>query len=171
MIERPDKLNNEAIILAAKGNYSDAIACFKRAIIIDKKNSLLWYNLGVTYRDDGKLNEAKNALKEAFSIEPENTDITEAYVTTLLNLNLIPEAAKATSFAMSRQGPNANLWNLYGVTLFRSEDYKNAAECFEKAVSINPYYLDALYNLRDCYQEIKNSAGAAECNKRIKELE
>ena len=38
MIERSDTLNNQAIILASDGAYTEAIACFKRAIIIDKEN-------------------------------------------------------------------------------------------------------------------------------------
>ena len=55
MTERPDQLNNQAIIFAKDGNYNDAIQCFKRAIIIDSDNSLLWYNLGVTYTVMGEL--------------------------------------------------------------------------------------------------------------------
>ena len=43
MTERADKLNNHAIILAADGEYTEAIACFKRAIIIQRDNYLLWY--------------------------------------------------------------------------------------------------------------------------------
>ena len=63
MLERSDTLNNQAIILASDGAYTEAIACFKRAIVIDKNNYLLWFNLGVTYRDAGKLEEAENALE------------------------------------------------------------------------------------------------------------
>ena len=72
MIERSDTLNNQAIILASDGAYTEAIACFKRAIVIDKENYLLWFNLGVTYRDAGKLEDAENALEMAFRIAPEN---------------------------------------------------------------------------------------------------
>ena len=36
MIERADTLNNQAIILASDGAYNEAIACFKRAIVLDK---------------------------------------------------------------------------------------------------------------------------------------
>ena len=55
MLERSDTLNNQAILLASDGAYNEAIACFKRAIVIDKENYLLWFNLGVTYRDAGNL--------------------------------------------------------------------------------------------------------------------
>ena len=65
MIERSDTLNNQAILLASDGAYNEAIACFKRAIVIDKENYLLWFNLGVTYRDAGKLQDAENSLETA----------------------------------------------------------------------------------------------------------
>ena len=51
------QLNEQAIDLSSRGNYKDAVACFLSAIHIEKKNSLLWYNLGITYRDSGELEE------------------------------------------------------------------------------------------------------------------
>ena len=65
---------------------------------------------------------------------------------------------------------NSHLWNLLGVTEFQSENYEEASSYFEQAVSINPYYLDALYNLRDTYYVLDNRKGEAACNVRIKEL-
>ena len=84
MIERSDTLNNQAIILASDGAYNEAIACFKRAIVIDKENYLLWFNLGVTYRDAGKLSEAEHALETAYKIVPENEEVAETYATICL---------------------------------------------------------------------------------------
>jgi len=66
---------------------------------------------------------------------------------------------------------NPHLWNLLGVTEFQSENYEEASSYFEQAVSINPYYLDALYNLRDTYSVLENHKGETACNARIKELE
>ena len=62
MIETVERLNNQAIILAKDGSFKEAIACFARALTIEKDNSLLWYNLALTYRDAGHLKEAKHAL-------------------------------------------------------------------------------------------------------------
>ena len=78
MIERPDKLNNQAILLASDGDYTSAIACFKRAITMEKQNYLLWYNLGLTYRDAGDLKKAKHAIKQANEINPSNEEVVES---------------------------------------------------------------------------------------------
>ena len=84
MLERSDTLNNQAILLASDGAYNEAIACFKRAIIIDKENYLLWFNLGVTYRDAGNLTEAENALETAYRMAPEKEDVAETFATICL---------------------------------------------------------------------------------------
>ena len=65
MIETAERLNNQAIILAADGSFNEALACFARAITIEQNNSLLWYNMALTYRDAGKLKEAEESLKKA----------------------------------------------------------------------------------------------------------
>ena len=67
MKENPEILNSQAIELASHGQYVEAIACFKRAITIARDNSLLWYNLGITYRDAGMMQLAKDALPRFFS--------------------------------------------------------------------------------------------------------
>ena len=36
---------------------------------------------------------------------------------------------------------------------------------------LNPYYYDALFNLRDTYEELGNSNGAADVASRMKEIE
>jgi len=78
MTEIAEKLNNQAIILAEHGAYDDAIACLNRAVTLEQDNYLLWFNLGVTYRDAGKLHEAKLALEKAAEINPEDEDILDS---------------------------------------------------------------------------------------------
>ena len=81
MRERADKLNNHAIILASDGEHTEAIACFKRAILIERNNYLLWYNLGITYRDSGDMENARSSLEKAHQIAPEKQDVLETLST------------------------------------------------------------------------------------------
>ena len=75
MVENPEKLNTQAIDLASKGEYTEAIACFKSALLIDRDNYLLWYNLGVTYRDAGQLDAAREALLAARRLNNNDEDV------------------------------------------------------------------------------------------------
>ena len=80
------------------------------------------------------------------------------------------EAAEHCRFGLEQNPVNAHLWNTLGVIFFNQEEYPTAAESFERAVSINPYYYDALYNLRDTYSELGNKAGEAVCEERLSKL-
>lgn len=171
MIEQPDKLNNQAILLASDGAYTEAIACFKRAIIIEKDNYLLWFNLGVTYRDAGQLEDARKALSTAFRIRPDNVDVQETYGTVCMALRKFDEVRDICEEGLDYNPLNSHLWNMMGVIEFQTENYNQASEYFEQAVSINPYYLDALYNLRDTYSLLQNKNGENACDLKIKELE
>lgn len=171
MTERSDTLNNQAIILASDGAYNEAIACFKRAIVIDKDNYLLWFNLGVTYRDAGNLEDAENALEMAYRIAPEKDDVGETYATICLMQKKLSKVQHICMDALDLNPLNPHLWNLLGVTEFQSENYEEASSYFEQAVSINPYYMDALYNLRDTYSVLQNKKGETACEARIKELD
>lgn len=171
MTERPDKLNNQAIILASGGEYTEAIACFKRAITIERNNYLLWYNLGITYRDCGDLINARNSIEKAHLIAPENKDVTEALATLCVHLEDFEAVLEYAQEGISLAPEYSPFWNLMGVAFFNLEQYELASENFEHALFINPYYTDALYNLRDTYTELHNHTGARECDKRLKELE
>jgi len=170
MIEQPEKLNNQAIIYAADGAYNEAIACFKRAITIQKDNYLLWYNLGITYRDADKLNDAQKALATAFSISPENEDVEETYATICLMNKRFDDVRKICEEGLDFHPLHSHLWNLLGVADFMEGNHVSASEYFEQAVYINPYYLDAYYNLMDTYSVLKNKKGEQECAAKVKEL-
>ena len=107
----------------------------------------------------------------AWCIAPENDDVVETYATITLMLKELSEVKNICEEGLDFNPLNAHLWNLMGVADFQMEDYEEAAEFFEQAVSINPYYLDALYNLRDTYSVLENHLGEKICNERIKDLE
>ena len=171
MIEKVDQLNNQAIQLAKTGDYEEAIACFKRAITIDKNNHLIWYNLGVTYRDAGKLNDAQSALKQASKLAPDNEDVMETYATVCLLKKDYEEVINVCKECLVQNFQWYNMWNILGVVAFENNKLDKAAEYFEESVSIYPYNLDSLYNLRDTYEKLGNEAGKEACQERIDELE
>ena len=170
MTERPDKLNNQAILLASGGEYNEAIAYFKRAITIEQNNYLLWYNLGITYRDSGDIHNARNSLEKAHSIAPERLDVLDTLSTLCINDEDYIAALNYSHQGIELASDNSSFWNIAGVALFNMEEYALASEHFEQALCHNPYDANALYNLRDTYQELHNQVGARECEKRLKEL-
>ncbi len=167
LIENASQLNMQAIQLASNGDYKEAIACFKKALSLEKNNYLLWYNLGVTYRDSGDLFMAKESLAKAFSIEEEDDEVIESLALIDFNIGLTAEAMDFCKFGLECNSKNSHLWNTLGVIYFNLEKYDNAADAFENAISINPYYYDALFNLRDTYAELGNKTGFELCEKQM----
>lgn len=170
MKENVEELNNNAILLAQKGNFDEAVAFFKRAITLDKDNYLLWFNLALTYRDAGYIEQAISSMEKAYSMNPGDLEILE----TLANLNLsVKRDQTAINYLFRGLRINENndrLWNSLGVLLFQNSEFTGACECFEHAVTINPFYYDAFYNLADCYEELGNKEAAKVCRQQLKSL-
>ena len=170
MVENSEKLNTQAIDLASKGEYSEAIACFRSALHIDRDNYLLWYNLGVTYRDAGQLDAAREALLAARRLNDSDEDVLDTLALVCYAQKRMDEAFSYCFEALSLNNLNAHLWNNLGVFYFAESDYEEAAESFEQALSLYPHYIDALINLRDTYEELGNVIGVEECKIKLKEL-
>lgn len=170
MNERPDVLNNHAIRLAANGNFDDAIACLERAVILDKDNYLLWFNMGITYRDAGNMAGAQKALETAFRLNPENMEVVETLAHVCMVQKKLNDASRVCEFGLDQNELNPKMWNMMGVINFQKGDYLEASDCFERAISLNAFDQDALYNLRDTYLELGNKDAAAECSRRLNEL-
>lgn len=170
MQENPQNLNIQAIELASQGDYPEAIACFKRAIAIEKENHLLWFNMGVTYRDAGDLEGAQQALLQANIINPEDEEVLEALALLYFSLGYTDLALETCIDTLEINPNNAHVWNTIGVLHFSKSNFVDACSSFEKAVTIYPHYYDALFNLRDTYTELGNTKGTLECNDRLKKL-
>ncbi len=170
MTENADNLNMHAIELASQGHFSEAIACFKRAIKIEKSNLLLWYNLGVTYRDSGDLESAKEVLLTAYEIDNYDEELLETLALICFSTDEIDEAFEYCARALEVNENNAHIWNTIGVLYFARSEFAQACIAFEKAVTLFPFYYDALYNLKDTYEELENIAGKEDCERRLKSL-
>lgn len=170
MRESPEMLNTQAIELASHGEYAEAIACFKRALEIEKTNYLLWFNLGITYRDSGDLTLAKASLERAHELESEDDEVIEMLALVCFDAGFADESLQYCAEGLSLNPMNAHIWNTMGVIYFNRNEYDLASEAFEHAVSIHPYYYDALYNLRDTYDELGNKAGVAVCIEQMKQV-
>lgn len=170
MKESSDILNSQAIDLASQGLFSEAIACLKRAIVIDKDNYLLWYNMGITYRDEGNFSDSKKALLQAYKLNNQDEELLETLSLVCFSLKNTDEAFSYCKEGIELNPENARNWNNLGVFLFSKQQYEDASTAFETAISIYPHYYDAFFNLRDTYLELGNVSGAQECANYMKDI-
>lgn len=170
MKEKVENLNQTAIELSDKGEYKEAIACFRRAITVEKNNYLLYFNLGITYYHSGDFVQAKNALLQAHSLKEDDIETLETLGIVCNELGEKENALFYCTEALDLNYYNARVWNTIGVIYFSIEEYNDACEAFEQAITINPYYYDALFNLRDTYDELGNEVGKEICIKQMNQI-
>ena len=170
MLESSEKLNNHAVKLAASGDYEDAIACLRRAITVECKNHLLWYNLALVYRDAGNLSKARAAMECSYKMNPANEEALENLVDICLDQGDLDRALEVSLTGIETNNKNPRFWNLAGVVYGAKGKTQEAMSAFEKALSIFPAYTEALCNLGDVYAKAGNMMAAYECRQRVKPL-
>lgn len=147
-------LNDTAVVLAAKGQHKEAIACLKKALRLEPKNSILWFNLALSSRALGRLEEARNALLEAAKANPLDVDTLDTLGVVLHEMGEDSGAERSYRLALELSPGSGRVWNNYGVLQFGQSHFDDARKSFEKAVALVPDFDDALYNLRDTYEAL-----------------
>lgn len=174
MTESLEIFNNQAINFASHGEYSEAIACFKKALQFEQGNYLLWFNLGVTYRDSGDLIASQEALERSLQLAEEcgqtGEDVIEALSQMLFMSGDFEGAIQYCARGLEINIMNSRIWNTFGAVSFNLSAFDEAANAFENALTVDPFYYDALFNLRDTYEKLGNEAGRIACSERLKEL-
>jgi tetratricopeptide (TPR) repeat protein len=80
------------------------------------------------------------------------------------------EALKYYEDKIKQYGDKVDLWNNLGVTLKALYNNKQAFECYEKALKINPQYYIGWYNKGGIYFDLKRYEKAIECFDKALEL-
>lgn len=163
MEETPAYLNDSAVVLASEGHHEEAIACLRKALLVEPKNSTLWFNLALSYRALCSLADAKEALFRAADENPLDVDILDTLAVVLHECG--EDAASETIYVRTLElAPgNGRVWNNYGVLQFSQSRFAEACQSFEKAVTLIPDFDDALYNLRDTYEELGKKEEMEKC--------
>lgn len=170
MKESVETLNNQALHLIEKGNYEDAILFLKRAVTLEPENYLIWFNLGVTFRDIEKYEEARQALEKAHELNEDDIEVLDTLALVCMGMEDLDSALSFCAEGLEKNELNARLWNTFGVLYFNKNELDLACEAFEHAVTIDSYYYDALYNLRDTYEEMGNEVGMKQCIEQMKSI-
>lgn len=163
-------LNDSGIALTEANRPDEAIFLFRKALIMEPENPLLWLNLGIAQQRTGNYDEALNSFQRAICIED---TLAEAWVSMGLiyyELEQFDLAEECYHSALEREGDSPKTWNNLGVLYFTEGSYEEARHCFEEAVSLTPLYYDALYNLRDTCRELEDYRAAAEFERILSEI-
>lgn len=156
-----DNYNRQGIGYANKGNFNEAVKCFKKALsLIPNANSC--YFLGLTFHKKGKLDEAEINYREATKLSPNfsmaHNNLGTIYLEKKDYLKAILQFNSAISSDPKNSSAYNNLGNAYKFTGKPDEVIKN----YKKALELEPNTPETLNNLGLIYFEQKDYENSLE---------
>jgi tetratricopeptide (TPR) repeat protein len=163
-------LNDSGIALTEANRPYEAIPLFRRALVIEPQNPLLWLNLGIAQQKTGDYEEALECYQRAVYIDDGIADAWGSMGLIYYELELFDFAEECYRNALEREPNSPKIWNNLGVLYFTEGSLEEARHCFEEALSLLPMFYDALYNLRDTCRELEDYRGAAEFERALRQF-
>lgn len=152
-----DEFPREPDILIALGNVYDlrgelepARDAFKQALEADDSLALVHYNLGAVLERLGDEDEAEQRYRDAVTCEVEGSSMFEASAAlgALLRRNgRLDEAAEVYDGYLDEDPINVDILVEHGICLSDLDEYEEAVERFELALSLDELHAGAWYNL------------------------
>lgn len=142
-----DSMYNYALDLHNSKKYDKAISFYNEVIKFDSANQEAYVNLGIAYRENGNLDQAKKVLNDAKNLFPQN--------------KLIQDNLKACE--------EAELDKIYDAAsdLFNKGEFQKAIDIY---ATISPATFDSNNGIAACYKSLNNDAKAIEYYKKALNL-
>ena len=136
---------------AALNNRSEAIRFYREIIKKDHNEYTAHANLGALLFKIGAFSEAKRHLRVAISLDEKHLNAYMILGIVLQSQNEFEEACKVYKKAIANCSQSANLYNSYGIALRSLKDFNKAEEILGIALTIDPTFVKAQYNLGNVY--------------------
>jgi protein O-GlcNAc transferase len=142
-----DAINLLGVVAQRVNSHDMAVELFQRAINIDNSRAFLYYNLGNSLKNQGKLEEGVSCYKKAIAIQP---DYAEAYYNlgnTLQNQGNLSEAVSSYQKVIAIKPDLAIAYHKLGNVLKSQGKLTEAESSYKKAIAIQPDLAQAYSNL------------------------
>ena len=174
IIIEPDSISgysNLAMVYVSAKHLDDAVVPLEKIIKIGKSPEAfstlgqIYVDKGISLKDEYKktkvvddslkseeyLNKAIQILEEGKAKFPDNSEILLRVSNAYIIAGKMDVAMNAFKEGVIKEPKNQYYRYNYGVVLLNLKEYENAIEQFKEAVSIDPEYASAIYNLAVSY--------------------
>lgn len=160
--ENLDNLLNLSMALIKTGHQDEAIDLLFEIEKKDRWNPQAHYLLGTHFMGAGNLTKAQEHLSKALEEKPDFEDASVNMALVLCEMGETLEAVRRMRPVIRRNPDSARNNFFYGVILFRHGDYKDALVKYEKALSLEPDYLEAQIGLAEVQLRLSRQEEAEE---------
>lgn len=129
-------LNNVGILYYDKGFFEDAEVALTEAVTLDPKRAQSWNNLGLARRKLGKKNEAIEALRKAYALEPDEAGANNLALAFIDGGSWIDAVALLLD-ATKRSPQSPQLWLNLGLAQQGMENLDGAIGSFQKVLVLD----------------------------------
>ena len=137
------ELHRQAVALRQSAQYAQAERNLLDAIELEHDFAAAHFELGLTYRDMGQLEDAADYLQLAVHFAPELAAGWFELGAVLARLERVDAALAAYREALAREPRHGDAWLSLGHLLKASDDLNAAIECYRSAVACEPATADA----------------------------
>jgi arylsulfatase A-like enzyme/Flp pilus assembly protein TadD len=158
--------------LREKGEIDKGISHLKQFILEEKRIDFAYSFLAKLYKEKGNNEEALRTLQEGLEQHPLSYEILSLYVEYLMELDQYDRIISILNSRYSAQmEQDPELWNILGQSYIKKGNIEDSVEAFEKAISIDNEYVDALFNLGSIYLSLSiKTKGQDELKKALQNL-
>jgi len=161
----------KADILRRSGRLDDAMAAYRRALVLEPRLASAWLDLGVCHYLKGEYFWARVFYRFANSIEPDNADVWNELGVAEIALGNYEHAEQSLENAVNRKPDHPEAWNNLGLVIARRGGQAEARRHFLRALFLRPDYYMALCNLGLVCHELEQFDEAERALRRALELQ
>lgn len=175
--KNPDayKAYEEGVDWLKTQNYKEAIPWFEKAVRLDPQFVFAWDNLGISYRQTGELEKAKEAYLSSLKVDPAGHTALQNLPVVYLKQKKSQEAIDAYLVFLKQYPGDPEVYYGIGLVYYQNlQDMEKALDNMCKAYNIyvsqkSPYRSDAEKVIQSIYQEMKNNNKEDAFHKILKE--
>lgn len=159
ILERKTKAGYLGYTELEQGNDSLALTYFRKALMIDDRDEMIFYNFAVALYNSGNLHQADSVLKKGLEVNPEFEPI-------LMYLGNIAKSQEkyddAAGYYEKLISVNRKYFSAYVElsSLYAEKNIQKARQLLRTCLEMNPEYRPAIITLADTYR--KNNPDIAE---------
>jgi len=144
----------------ALGDTAQAIAAYKKAIIITSSFSDAYLNIGSVYADSLNLGLAKYYFKMAIATNSNNAIAFFNMGNLFLKMNMDDSACAYYKKTLSVDPAYADAWLNMGISLASDKKYSEALACYTKAIQLDSHFTKAYIAAGNVYKDINQPDSA-----------
>jgi tetratricopeptide (TPR) repeat protein len=138
-----------------EGLYDNAITYISRAIQINPREFLYFYNIGVSFAAKNSIDEALDSFRKALDLNPFYAEAYNNLGLALANKGLISEAIDNYNKALELNPDSAEAYNNLGLALANKGLISEAIDNYNKALELNPDSAEAYNNLGNAFADLE----------------